>query len=106
MEKPFDVELVDAMVARALQQSFDIRSLEPADHPSRADGIASQILSSTMNIELDGTIESSLISAGFRLATKLCCRILADPFRLHRGGVRRDVNSILTWLDERRRDGL
>jgi hypothetical protein len=105
VEKPFDMNLVDALVARALQQSFDIRSLEPVDYPNRADGIASRILSSSMNAESNGPIESSLVSAGFRLATKLCCRILADPFRVHRGGVRRDVNSILTWLEQRRRDG-
>ena len=106
MEKPFDMELVDALIARAIQQSFDIRSLEPADYPNRADGIASGILSGTMSAKSNGPIESSLVSAGFRLATKLCCRILADPFRVHRGGIRLDVNSILTWLDQRRRKGL
>jgi hypothetical protein len=102
VEKPFDIELVDALVARALQQSFDVRSIELADL-KRADGIAVRILSGTTNAESQSPIESSLVSAGFRLATKLCCRILADPFRVHRGGVRRDVSSILTWLDQRRR---
>jgi hypothetical protein len=104
VEKPFDMELVDAMVARALKQSFEIRFIEPADYPNRADGIACRILSSTMKAESNGAIESSFLSAGFRLATKLCCRILADPFHVHRGGVRRDVNSVLTWLDRQRTD--
>ena len=105
MEKPFDLELVDALVARALQHSFDVRSLDSADL-NRADMIAWRILSGTMNAELRGPVGSRFVSAGFRLATKLCCRILADPFRVHRGGVRRDVSSILTFLDQRRRDSL
>ena len=103
MEKPFDVDLVDALIARALQKSFDIGSFEPADPSRRAEGIAGRILSGRSNFESNTVDESWWVLAGFRLAIKLCCRILADPFHVHRSGVRRDVNSVLTWLDQRHR---
>lgn len=104
MEKPYELEAVDALVTRSLQHSFDVGIAESVDHPLRAEGLAVRILS--INSETSSSDESWLLTAGFRLAMKLCCRVLADPFRMHRGGVRRDVNSVLTWLDHRRRDGL
>jgi hypothetical protein len=104
MDKLFDMAVVDVLCARALQLSLGSSSLDPADPPHCAERLAGQILSSQKRTKMDRSDGSILVSAGFRLAIKLCCRILADPLRMHRGGARRDVNSVLTWLDKRLRD--
>jgi hypothetical protein len=105
VEKPFDLEVVDALVARAVHLSLGGSFSDPAEPWHRAERIAGQILSSYKCAEISGFDASILVSAGFRLATKLCCRILSDPLRTHRGGAKRDVNSILTWMNRRRQEG-
>ena len=105
MEKPFDMEVVDALVTRALQQSLGSSFPNPAAPSLRAELIAGQIISKQKWADMNDSDGSLLVSAGFRLAIKLCCRVLADPLRTHRGGARHDVNSVLTWLDQRRQDG-
>ena len=102
MQRPFEMGVVDALIANALQKSFDIGSPALPDPPHRAEGLAGRILSSRADIEIFGYDPSVHVIAGFELAVRLCCRILADPFRVHPGGVRRDVNLVLTWLDRHR----
>ena len=106
MEKPFDMEVVDALVARALQQSLGKSSPDPAVPSLRAELIAGQIISRQKWTDINDSDGSFLVSVGFRLAIRLCCRVLADPLHVHRAGIRRDVNSILTWLEHRRRQSL
>ncbi len=104
MEKPFDMDVVDALIARALHQALGVVQPKPVDLPYRAEALASQMLSSRASVETDGLERSIYVTAGFRLAMRLCCRILADPLRAQRGGIRRDINVVLNWIDQVRED--
>jgi hypothetical protein len=72
MEKPFDMEVVDALVARALRVSLRSSSPEPADPSHRVEEIAGRILSRQKCADMNGSNESVHASAGFKLAFKLC----------------------------------
>jgi hypothetical protein len=104
MEKPFDLEVVDALIARALRQTQGIDHSEPSDLPFSSEWLATRILVTSTDVPLDAYDGSAYASAGFRLALRLCCRILADPLRVHRGSVRRDINSVLIWLNRSRKE--
>jgi len=102
MQRPFDMEVVDAMVARALTQALGIQLPESVNPPIRSEVLAARILISRADVATHGYDGTVYVCAGFRLAIRLCCRILAEPFSVHRGGAKRDVNAVMTWLNRSR----
>jgi hypothetical protein len=102
MQRPFDLDIVDGLLASQLRQAMHIELLEPADPPNVAEALATQLLIRRRGKHTLGSDGSIHLIAGFRLATSLCCRVLADPLRTHTPGVRRDVERVLRWLAEPR----
>lgn len=97
MQRPYEPEIVDALLSSSLRVAMRIELLDSADPPYIAESLAAQVLLRKLRsrVEYDGSVP---LMAGFRLATMLCCRILADPLRTHPRGVRRDVEKVLLWL--------
>lgn len=100
MQRPYDVSIVDGLIANSLRRALSVELQEDADPPYIAEALAVQVLRRRLrgNLRLgDGSV--SLV-AGFRLALVLSCRVLADPLRTQPGGVRRDVERVVRWLVE------
>ena len=104
MQRPFDYDIVDALLASSLRTAMRIELREPADPPNVAEALATQLLIRLRDIRVMGNDGSVHLIAGFRLAMRLCCRVLADPLRTHSRGVKRDVEYVLTWLERWRQD--
>lgn len=104
MQRPFEHTIVDALLANSLQGALRIEARDPADPPYRAEALAAQILTKPYDARAFGYDGSMHVSAGFRLAMRLCCRVLAEPLRSQPGGVRRDVQLVLTWLERWREE--
>ena len=100
MERPYELSVVDALVANSLRVALRMELTEPADPPFVAEAFAVQALRSRLRRDSRGD-ESVALTAGFRLALSLCCRVLADPLRTHGRGVRADVQRVHGWLTDR-----
>ena len=104
MQKPFDLELVDALIVSALRKAYGYDADDCSESPNRAETVAAGILIRPGDAWLPAHDGSVHLFAGFRRALRLCCRVLADPLHVHSSGVRRDVKSVYAWLDAWRND--
>src|ERR1700694_209005 len=97
MEKPFDLELLNLLVARAIADAVRLQRVEGA---TRADseGIAAFALLGSKHLKSAACEKKVHIAAGFRLAMLICRRLLADPLHGHRGGIKRDIAGVQRWL--------
>jgi hypothetical protein len=100
MQNPFESLLVDAVLSHSLRRALSIDPLQAADPPFVAEALAIQYLRRRLRPGLVRPEGSIQIIAGFRIAVLLCSRVLADPLRAHTGGVRRDVEGVIRWLEE------
>jgi hypothetical protein len=100
MQNPYESSIVDAVLASSLRRSLAIELVQPAEPPHVAEALALQYLKRRLRPTLLSTGGPMLMVAGFRFAVLLCSRVLADPLRLHAGGVRRDVERVVKWLTE------
>src|ERR1700736_3676784 len=106
MEKPFELSVVDALVANALRKAVRVKADDGSPSAYQSEVIAGTLLCGVGKRGLSGNDRATYLIAGFRLALRLCCRILADPLRVHAAGIRRDVKeaeqSLAMWREERR----
>jgi hypothetical protein len=100
MQRPYDLDIVDGLIASQLRRAMHIELLEPADPPYVAEAHATQLLIRRRAKHVLGSDGSIHLVAGFRLAISLCCRVLADPLRTQTPGVRRDLERVMNWLME------
>jgi hypothetical protein len=100
MQSPYESSLVDAVLAISLRRALSIELFEVADTQHVAEALALQYLKRRLRPSLFPTGGSALMVAGFRFAVLLCSRVLADPLHIHPGGLRRDVEGVITWLTE------
>jgi hypothetical protein len=100
MQRPFDKDLVDSVIASSLRKAMRIELLEPADPPYVAEALVTQLLIRRRDMHVLGSDGSTHLIAGFRLALNLCCRVLADPFRAHPRGIQREVELVSRWLND------
>jgi hypothetical protein len=100
MQSPYESSLVDAVLAVSLRRALSIELLQVADTPYVSEALALQYLKRRLRPSLFPTGGSMLMVAGFRFAVLLCSRVLADPLHVHSGGVRRDVEGVITWVTE------
>jgi hypothetical protein len=100
MQRPFDKDLVDSVIASSLRKAMRIELLEPADPPYVAEALATQLLIRCRDKRILGSDGSIHFIAGFRLALNLCCRVLADPFHAHPRAVQREVELVNLWLND------
>jgi len=101
MHEPYDIDIVDGLLASALRSVLDAEQRESADPPYVAETLATQLLTCKHNVGPDGYDGSIHLIAGFRLAVSLCCRVFADPLRSDSNAVRRDVDRSIRWLHNR-----
>jgi hypothetical protein len=88
MERPFDLHVVKALVARAIKGASG-ESRDVGDWSSKMEGIASEALSDPARREITSHPGRLHALAGFELAVRICCRVLADPLHTHGSGVKR-----------------
>jgi len=102
MEKPFELSVVDALVANALRKAVRVKTDDGSRSAYESEVIAGTLLCRVGKRGLTGNDRATYLIAGFRLALRLCCRILADPLRVHSAGIRRDIKDAEHWLDASR----
>lgn len=102
MDRPYEIDRVDALVASSIRIAMRIEQREPADPPFVAESLAAQLLIRRRDATTRGTDGSVHLIAGFRIAMMLSCRVLADPFRTHSRGVQGDFRRVAIWLEKAR----
>jgi len=106
MEKPFELSIVELLIANSLRKAVRVTSGLVIEAPHEAETIACDLLCKPRDASVAGYDGTAHVMAGFRLALRLCCRIFADPLRVHTAGVRRDVKDaeqcLDSWREERR----
>lgn len=104
MQRPFEITIVDALVATSLRKALANVAQEGWEGERQAEAIAVQILCDPGDAVIAGHDGSVHVMAGFRLAMRLCCRVLSDPLHVHTSGTRRDVKDAMSLVDEWRND--
>jgi|SRR5580700_11864818 hypothetical protein len=104
MQRPYETAIVDALIAASLRKAVGSSHTDDLDEAANAESLALRILCDPEDAILAGHDGSVHAIAGFRIALRLCCRVLADPLHVHAAGVRRDVREARSLVQEWRND--
>lgn len=99
MERPFELSVVDTLVANALKKAVRVKTNDESRSAYESEVIVGTLLCRVGKCGLSRNDRATYLIAGFRLALRLCCRILADPLHVHPAGVRRDIKDAEHCLD-------